>query len=75
MFEVIISHVQSGRVRRAYFATRDEAQRHLAREEERVLCPKRGRPGSLRDYRMEVVHREPAVVRPLPAPAAGGAAA
>ena len=64
MFEVIISHVRTGRVRRAYFATRDEAERHAAREEQRVLTPKRPGAwgGSLGDIRIEIVRRERAAV-------------
>lgn len=65
MFEVIISHVLTGKVRRAQFATRDEAERYLQREEQRVLNGRYALQRSLRDYRMEIHYRQPPVLRPL----------
>jgi len=77
MFEVIISQVKTGKIRRGYFATRDEAEQYLAKEEDRILCPTRPRakPGTLRDYRMEIVYREPPTVWQMPMPAVTVAAA
>jgi hypothetical protein len=56
MFEVIISHIKTGRVRRKLFDSREEADRHIARKEEQLLSAER--PRSLRDYRMEVHFRD-----------------
>ena len=64
MFEVILSHVQTGRVQRGYFATREEAERYLAGRQESLA--EQGR--SLGNYRMEIRYREPAR-RPAPAAA------
>jgi hypothetical protein len=68
MFEVIISHVKTGRVERRQFGSRDEAEQHLARTEVKLLTPKRNqrRMPSLADYRLEIQYREPAVVVGLP---------
>jgi hypothetical protein len=76
MFEVIISHVRNGRVQRGYFGTRDEADQYIAGFAVRLAFPKnpRHRPKPMRDYRIEVVHREPPVVRQLPAIAEASAA-
>ena len=63
MFEVIISHVRTGRVQRGVFATRDEAERYRSKRQEGLA--EQGR--SLRDYRFEIKYREPAVVLPLAA--------
>jgi hypothetical protein len=56
MFEVIISHIKTGRVQRKVFDSRDEAERHIARKEELLLYGKR--PRSLRDFRMEIHFRD-----------------
>jgi hypothetical protein len=69
MFEVIISRLKTGRVERKQFGTREEAEQYLARTEEKLLQPRRGQRQwvpSLRDYRLEIVYREPAQVAPLP---------
>jgi hypothetical protein len=64
MFEVVISRVKSGRVDRTLFATREEAERHLAATEERLLRPRPNsvKAPSLRDYRMEIQYRERPIV-------------
>jgi hypothetical protein len=61
MFEVIISNVNTGRVERKTFASRDQANQHADRRVSR-LAGKR----SHANYRVEVHHREPQVQRPLP---------
>ena len=58
MFEVIISNVSTGRVRRKVFDTHQEADAHIDRF---LYGGPHGR--SLRDYRVEVQYR------PGPAPA------
>ena len=75
MFEAVISQVKTGRVQRQLFGTRDEAEKYLAATEEKLVNPpkkwnKRAqewqeqKPKSMRDYRMEIVHRDcPAVVQ------------
>jgi hypothetical protein len=67
MFEVIVSHIRTGRVQRKVFASRDKAERHIARKEEQLLSGKR--PQSLRDYRMEIHFRDVPQVRPALVPA------
>jgi hypothetical protein len=64
MFEVIISSVRTGRVRRRAFGSHEEADAHI----NRFLY---GGPHSrsLRDYRVEVQYR------PRPAPSAGAVSA
>ena len=59
MFEVIISDVKTGRVRRRFFETREEADGCF----DRFLEGKPGsRPRNRRDFRAEVYHRPPAAV-------------
>jgi hypothetical protein len=64
MYEVIISNVNSGRVWRKLFETRDDAETHVERFFEGSKWPR-----NRRNYRVEVHHRAaPAVrrvVRPL----------
>jgi hypothetical protein len=57
MFEVIISLVKTGRVERLAFATREEAERHVARREETYLTGRGAAKRSLRDLRMEIHYR------------------
>jgi hypothetical protein len=70
MFEVIISRVKTGQVKRRQFATREEAEQHVAQVEEKLLTPKpsqnRIRMPSLRDYRLEIRYCEPARVEGMP---------
>jgi hypothetical protein len=67
MFEVIISAVQTGKVRRRFFEARDEADRWL--DEWELILSRRGK--SLRDYRVEVYPRDlPAVRTPARRPTA-----
>jgi hypothetical protein len=75
MFEAVISQVKTGRVQRQLFGTRDEAEKFLAAEEERLVNPKpqwstkkdqwvQPKPKSMREYRMEIQFRDaPAVVK------------
>lgn len=59
MFEVIISQVRTGRVTRQLFDTLEEAEARVRLHEELVLHPPRGRkPGSLRNYRVELRYCE-----------------
>jgi hypothetical protein len=70
MFEVIISGLRTGQVKRKQFGTREEAERYLARSEEKLLAPKPNRRDpdappripSLRNYRLEILYRQPAPV-------------
>jgi hypothetical protein len=65
MFEVIISSVSTGRVRRKIFDTHEEADAHIDRF---LSGGPRGR--SLRDYRVEVQYRlapEPRALAAVPA--------
>ena len=62
MFEVIISNVNTGRVERQTFASRDQANSHADRRLAR-LAGKR----SHSNYRVEVHHRDLPAPRPLPA--------
>jgi hypothetical protein len=78
MFEVIISHVRTGRIHRGFFATREEAEQYIAHFEDRLTCPppnSRRKPQSLRDYRIETFHREAPTLRPLPVAVEAAAAA
>jgi hypothetical protein len=71
MFEVIVSHIKTGRVQRKVFDSRDEAERHLARKQDQLVSGKR--PRSLGDYRMEIHFRDvprTREVQPVPAVAA-----
>jgi hypothetical protein len=54
MFEVIISSVKTGRVQRKQFATRDAADAHVRRHEDKLTMAQR--PRSLGDFRVEVRH-------------------
>jgi hypothetical protein len=58
MFEVIISTVQTGHVRRKLFATREQADQHI----EKFLHGGK-RPRCARDYRVEVYPHDLPVVR------------
>jgi hypothetical protein len=62
MFEVIISSVITGQVRRKVFDSREAAGRHI----DKFLYGGRW-PRSLRNFRVEVCHRELPVVRTMPA--------
>jgi hypothetical protein len=73
MFEAVISAVQTGKVQRMAFDTRDEAERYLELQRELLMSPTRWseakqewvkqKPKSMRDYRMEIVRLDaPAVV-------------
>lgn len=75
MYEVIISQVRTGKIQRAYFPTRADAEKYVSKREEQIVLPKRAgsKPGSLRDYRMEICYREPP--RPLTLPELMAAAA
>jgi hypothetical protein len=70
MFEVIICTVNTGRVQRKLFDTRDRADRHA----ERWLARACRKGGSASRYRVEVYHRPLPDVRPLPRPAVAPAA-
>jgi hypothetical protein len=61
MFEVIISNVNTGRVERKTFASRDQANTHADRRLAR-LAGKR----SHSNYRVEVHHHEPQKVETVP---------
>ena len=62
MFEVIISTVDTGRVQRRTFATRDEASRFVNQQQDRWSA----RGLSARGYRIEIEHHEPPVVLTVP---------
>lgn len=73
MFEAVISMVKTGRVVRRAFESRDEAEQFLDQEREKLVCPPRRwserrqewqeqKPKSMRDFRMEVVRLDAAVV-------------
>jgi hypothetical protein len=64
MYEVIISNINTGRVWRKLFETRDGAERH----EERFFDGPHG-TRSRRNYRVEVHHRPAPVVRRVVGPA------
>ena len=65
MFEVIISSVNTGRVVRKLFDTREDADRHV---DKFMDNPSGRRPRSRRDYRVEVFFRDgPEVVARLAA--------
>ena len=66
MFEVIISAVQTGKVRRRFFDARDEADRWL--NEWELILSRRGK--SLRDFRVEVYPRDLPAVRSARRPTA-----
>lgn len=73
MFEVIISSVITGKVRRKLFETRDEADQHV----DRFFEPRDDfkRAPLPRNYRIEVYRRELPVVHTMPAPAVATEAA
>lgn len=75
MFEVIISYVKTGRVDRKFFDTRDEAERFRDGQEQKLLYGRGSRKRTLRDFRFEIYHREPATIHTLPAREAAAAAA
>jgi len=56
MFEVVISNINTGRVWRRLFETRDEADQHIDCFLDQPLRP-RGRPRNRRHYRVEVFLR------------------
>jgi hypothetical protein len=62
MYEIIISSVKTGRVRRAFFETRQEAEAHFDRFLEN---PNGFHPRNRRDYRAEVYLRPLPEVRPV----------
>lgn len=64
MYEVIISNVNSGRVWRKVFETRDGADRH----EERFFDGPKG-TRNRRNYRVEIHHRPAPAVRRVVRPA------
>lgn len=69
MFEVIISDVRSGKVRRDLFPTRSEAETFLAGEELRLMSPAMagGKARSLRNYRREIAYRDIPAILSMPA--------
>jgi hypothetical protein len=62
MFEVILCNIHSGKVEHGLFATRTQAEDHVRAIEERILSRK-PRPGSLRDWRIEIIYRPQAIQR------------
>jgi hypothetical protein len=70
MFEVIISNVNTGRVWRKLFDSREEADRHV----DRFLDSGSTWPRNRRNYRIEIYHCPAPVIRPVAAPAAEEAA-
>ena len=71
MFEVIISNVNTGRVWRKLFDSRDEADRHV----DRFLDGGSAWPRNRRNYRIEIYHRPAPVIRRVAAVAAAEEAA
>lgn len=73
MFEAIVSQVKTGRVQKQLFETREEAEKFLAEAEERIVNPppvwdkrqmewRQPKPKSMREFRLEIVYREPATI-------------
>jgi hypothetical protein len=70
MFEVIISMVRTGRVRRRFFDTREEADRFAEERRDAWLNPKQTKARriesrSARDIRIEVLSRDLPAIRQL----------